>query len=240
MFSDFYTDLLSCTTALPDALKTEEIAKGLYIHLTELSEKGKLFNLTAITDRSEAVRRHAADSLHAAKVISDLARGEDKTLVDVGSGGGFPALPIAIALPNISVTALDATAKKCAFIGETASLCGVNIATVPERAEEAAASYRETFDFATARAVARLNVLLELCAPFVAVGGYFVAMKGAAADEEAEEARRAAATLGLSLEREEQYEIEGSGEGKILIYKKVSPTPEKYPRRYAQIKKKPL
>ena len=111
---------------------------------------------------------------------------------------------------------------------------------VPERAEEAALHLRESFDFATARAVARLNILAELSAPFVKVGGYFVAMKGSAAGEQIAEAAKATETLGLTFSEKIPYEIKDGGTRYIVIYKKTSATPSRYPRSYSQIKKNPL
>lgn len=240
MFPEFYDELLSASHDLPESFTTAEKAEKYRIHICELEEKGKLFNLTAITDRAEAVRKHTVDSLYLAKTVSELSAGIDgATLIDVGSGGGFPALPVAVAC-GISVTALDSTVKKCEFISSVAEKCGVDVKTVPERAEEAVASRRETFDFATARAVARLNILAELCAPFVKVGGYFLAMKGSAADEELGEAKNAVSKLGLEFQRAERYEIEDGGERSILIFKKIAPTLKEFPRRFAQIKKCPL
>ena len=238
MFSDFYKEYLGAAADLPEEFRSEETAKKLYLHLCELAEKGRLFNLTAITDPCEAVKKHVVDSLHAAAAVKDLLA--SGSLIDIGSGGGFPALPVAIACPEIAVTALDSTEKKCEFISDTASLCGVSVKTVAERAEDAAASLRETFDAATARAVARLNILAELCAPFIKVGGCFFAMKGSAAEEERLEAEEGTKKLGLSFEREIKYAIDGGGERSIIIYKKTSPTPAAYPRRYARIKKDPL
>ena len=240
MFDDFYTAFLEASDGLPESFRTEEAAKRLFTHLCELSEKGKLFNLTAITDLSDALNKHVVDSLFTAAAVKELSPGTNASLIDVGSGGGFPAIPIAVACPAIDVTALDSTAKKCEFISDTAALCGVSVKTVPERAEDAASHLRETFDFATARAVARLNVLVELCAPFVKVGGYFLAMKGSAAEEEMLEAEAGTKKLGISFERAVKYVIPDGGERSILIYKKTSPTPAAYPRRFAQIKKKPL
>ena len=238
MFSEFYEELLSASLELPESFTTADKAEKYFIHIKELEEKGKLFNLTAITDRAEAVRKHTVDSLYLAKAVCELTA-EEKTLIDVGSGGGFPSLPVAVAC-GVSVTALDSTAKKCEFISSVANKCGVDVKTVPERAEDAAKELRESFDFATARAVARLNILAELCAPFVKVGGYFLAMKGSAADEELNEARGATSKLGLEYIRAERYEIEGGGVRSILIFKKVFPTPKEFPRRFAQIKKRPL
>lgn len=238
MFPEFYEELLPAAKGLPESYVSAEKAEKYYIHINELEEKGKLFNLTAITDRSEAIRKHTVDSLYLAKTVGELSC-DGSTLIDVGSGGGFPAIPVAVAC-GISVTALDSTAKKCEFISSVAEKCGISVDTVPERAEEAVASRRETFDFATARAVARLNILTELCAPFVKVGGYFLAMKGSAADEELSEAKSAVSKLGLEFQRAERYEIEDGGERYILIFKKNAPTPKEFPRRFAQIKKRPL
>ena len=240
MFEDFYREFLMSSESLPEEFRKEETAEKLYLHISELSDKGRLFNLTAITDMTEAVNKHVVDSLFAAKAARELSGGRDADLIDIGSGGGFPAIPIAIFCPNFKVAALDSTAKKCEFISEIAKKCGIDVETIAERAEEAVYSRRETFDFVTARAVARLNVLSELCAPFVKVGGYFIAMKGSAAEEERLEAATGAEKLGLRYEKSIPYEIEGGGERRILIYKKVSPTPPEYPRRYAKIKKNPL
>lgn len=220
---------------------TDEKLNKLYVHAEELADKGKKFNLTAITDTRDVALKHFADCLAAAYKIRELSKNTEQSLLDVGSGAGFPALPIAVMCENIKVNALDSTAKKCAFISETAALSGVGITTYPERAETlAAGELRESFDFVTARAVARLNVLMELCAGFLKVGGYFVAMKGSAADEEATEARGAAKKLGLELFEKCDYEIEECGSHTLLVYKKIAPTPKTYPRPYAKIKKSPL
>lgn len=239
MFSDFYSDFIDASRGLPEEFRTEDAAKRYFLHLEGLLDKGKKFNLTAITDERGATRLHVVDSLYAAKTVKELSKG-DASLIDVGSGGGFPSLPIAISCPDVSVTALDSTAKKCIFISSVAALCGVDVKTLPVRAEEAPPDLRESFDFAAARAVARLNVLAELCSPFVKVGGYFLAMKGSAARAEAEEAKDAASRLGLSLEGSCDYFIDGGGQRSILIYKKVSPTPEEFPRSFSKIKKRPL
>ena len=233
--------LLQASKSIPEKYVSEENANKLYTHITELSEKGKRFNLTAITDPEEAVNKHTADCLFCAFVIDELTEGKESSLIDIGSGGGFPSLPIATVLSHVSVTALDATAKKCGFISDTAALCGVGINTVPKRAEEyVAEGVRESFDFATARAVARLNILMEFCAPFIKVGGYFVAMKGSAANEEIEEAETAAKKLGLTLYKSHPYTVKDGGDRAVLVYKKTASTPASYPRMYSKIKKNPL
>ena len=239
-FSEFYRELVEASYDLPQEFLEEERAKKYYIHLSELESRGRDFNLTSITDPSEAINKHVVDALFAAQCVRAISGEEKISLLDVGSGGGFPALPIAIACENVSVTALDATSKKCAFIFDTAKKSGVTIDTLPERAEEAALLRRENFDIVTARAVARLNTLVELCAAFVKVGGHFLAMKGASALEERDEASSAADKLGITLEDVARYSIKGGDDRYILIYRKTSLTPEKYPRKFAQIKKHPL
>lgn len=163
------------------------------------------------------------------------------SLLDVGSGAGFPALPIAAACPNVKVSSLDATAKKCGFIKETARLCKLDVEVFPERAEALArGELRGSFDFVTARAVARLNILAELCSPFLKVGGVFAAMKGPSADDEAKEAEPAAKKLSLELFEKYDYEAKGLGRRSILLYRKKAATSDKYPRPFSKIKKDPL
>lgn len=240
MFNEFSNELHKEAGKIPARLISEEKCFRLFVHLEELSEKGKQFNLTSIKDPVQARQKHILDCLYCSKEIERLSQNISSSLIDIGSGGGFPALPIACTLDNISVTALDSTAKKCNFIAQTAAKCGVAVETVPERAEDAVKRLFEKFDFATARAVARLNILMELSAPFVKVGGYFVAMKGSSASEEISEAENACSSLGLTFSECVPYEIENGGRRYIVIYEKTSHTPQIYPRNYSQIKKKPL
>ena len=181
---------------LPEAFASPEAAGKLFVVTERLVSCNRQFNLTAITEPEEILTKHVVDSLFAAAAIGTFAPGGGK-LLDVGAGGGFPSLPVAAALPELSVLAMDATAKKCRYIEETAAAAGMaNVAVLNARAEEASSSLGASFDFVTARAVARLNVLAELCAPLCRVGGIFVAMKGPGGDEEAAEAARALRTLG--------------------------------------------
>lgn len=212
-------------------------------------------NVTAISDGDGILVKHIIDSLCCAEAVAryaDAARGEGAdgdssgaerrlTLCDVGSGGGFPALPIAAALGDISVCALDSTAKKCRFIEESAASAGItNLTSVCARAEEAKGLFG-TFDFVTARAVAALPVLIEICAPLLKVGGYFFAMKGKNADAELASSERAARELGLTLADSVRYELpEDSGSRAIFVFRKTSPTPARYPREYRKIVKAPL
>ncbi len=233
-------------SALCEKARLSHLSEGceekLYTICEQLDLRSKQFNLTAITEPEEVLKKHVIDCLFAADCIGSLA-GEGQRLLDVGSGAGFPSLPVAAALPHISVSAMDSTAKKTVYMNETAALAGIeNFRATPARAEEAARGrWREDFDICTARAVARLNVLMELCAPFLKVGGYFVSMKGAAAEEEHEEARSAAKKLGLTFVEKRQYALPDMDDARfLLIYRKDSKTPEAYPRNFSQISKKPL
>ena len=167
---------------------------------------------------------------------ADLA---GKRLIDVGCGAGFPGVPIAIASPTTSVTLLDSLGKRMAWLETVLPQLGVNAECVTARAEEAVATCRESYDFASSRAVARLNILLELTAPFVKVGGAVLAMKGAAAEEELQEAKNAISKLGLKVEKVHHFPIDGADHA-VIVLRKVKPTPSQYPRRYAKIKQAPL
>lgn len=217
-----------------------------YADLAEEMEKISLclkesrLNVTAIKDEEGILSRHIIDSLYAARELGNVCKDGDR-LCDVGSGGGFPALPVAAALGGVRVTAMDSTAKKCRYIAETAKSAGlVNVDTVSVRAEEATELF-DTFDAVCARAVAALPVLCELCAPLLRVGGHFVAMKGEKAADEIAEASHAAKVLGLELLRVVEYSLPEGGDHRALaVYRKVAPTPKGYPREYKRIVKAPL
>ena len=198
-------------------------------------EQNKVMNLTAITEPDQVAKLHLLDSL-SILAVKDL-RG--KRLVDVGCGAGFPGVPVKIACPEVDLTLLDSLGKRMNWLETILPQLGVEANCVTARAEEAVASVRESYDFATSRAVARLNILLELTAPFVKVGGYVLAMKGTAALEELEEAKKAIKTLGLKLEEVREFPVDGTAHT-VIVLKKVSPTPAKYPRRFAKIKQAPL
>ncbi len=197
--------------------------------------QNEVMNLTAITDPAQVGKLHLLDSLTVLKAESLSG----KTLIDVGCGAGFPGVPIAIASPGTAVTLLDSLGKRVKWLETILPTLGIPAACVTARAEEAAAQYREQFDFATSRAVARLNILLELTAPFVKVGGAVLAMKGAAAREELEEAKTAVKKLGLQVEKILDFPIDGASHS-VIVLRKLRPTPPQYPRRYAKIKQNPL
>ena len=198
-------------------------------------KQNEVMNLTAITEPSAVAKLHLLDSL-SVLCAADLS---GKSLIDVGCGAGFPGVPVAIGCQNARVTLLDSLGKRVKWLQEILPTLGIHADCVTARAEEAAPKYRETFDYATSRAVARLNILLELTAPFVKVGGAVLAMKGSAAREELDEAKTAVKRLGLQVEKILDFTIDGATHS-VIVLRKVSPTPAQYPRRYAKIKQNPL
>ena len=198
-------------------------------------KQNEVMNLTAITEPAAVAKLHLADSVTVLK-CADL-RG--KSLIDVGCGAGLPGVPIKIACPEVQLTLLDSLGKRMTWLETVLPQLGVEATCVTARAEEAVATRREQYDFATSRAVARLNILLELTAPFVKVGGAVLAMKGAAAEEELAEAKTAIVKLGLKLEKVHHFPIDGADHA-VIVLRKVKPTPAQYPRRYAKIKQSPL
>jgi len=168
-----------------------------------------------------------------------LADFRGKTMIDVGCGGGFPGVPLAIACPEAKVTLLDSLGKRMTWLEQTLPTLGINARCITGRAEEEVSKRREQYDFALSRAVARLNILCELCLPYVKVGGWFLAMKGSAAAEEAKEAERAITLLGGRLEEIVNFTIDGASHP-VLKIRKMKPTPPTYPRRYGKIKQQPL
>lgn len=200
-----------------------------------LIEKNAVMNLTAITEPSAVAQLHFLDCI----ALLNAADFREKRVIDVGCGAGFPGVPLKIAEPSIRLTLLDSLAKRMNWLSETLPALGVDAEIITARAEEFAAQRREQYDLATSRAVARLNVLAELCLPFVRVGGKFLAMKGALAQEEVEEARRGIERLGGHVLRIFEYPV-ADAVHKAVVIEKLRPTPPQYPRAFAKIKKSPL
>ena len=195
-------------------------------------------NLTAITEETEVYIKHFYDSLLLAKSI-DL--NEVKTLCDVGSGAGFPSIPLKIAFPHLKITIIDALDKRWVFLKELAKLLNLeNIELVHSRAEDYAKAHREVFDVVTARAVARENILNELCIPLTRVDGHFISMKGKNADEELNEGKSLEILKGKIVDRKDYYLPEEESKRVLVVIKHYEKCPNKYPRAFGAIKKNPL
>jgi len=203
-----------------------------------LTETNKNLNLTAITEPKEIVTKHFADSL----TLLDVGIPENAKVIDVGTGGGFPALPLLIARNDIDITMIDGANKKLNFVRSVCEDLKLDAEVIHCRAEELGKDkdYREQYDVATARAVSALNVIAEYCLPFVKVGGTFLAMKSAKAEEELDAAKKAIKLLGGEVVKVCKYDIADCGERNIIVIKKISQTPSKYPRASAKIAKQPL
>ena len=204
-----------------------------------LVEQNKTMNLTAITDPDGIAVKHFADSI---SVLSAVDFKSGAKVLDVGTGAGFPGIPLLIMRPDIDLTMLDSTAKKLKYVANTVDSLGLNAKVLHSRAEEAAQKpeYRESFDIVCSRAVAALNILCEYCLPFVKKDGIFAAMKGAKAQEEIDVANNAIKTLGGEIIDKKSFTLSDGAERTIIIIKKISQNLPKYPRPSAQIAKKPL
>ncbi len=219
---------------------TEGECRGLDVIGNCLVEQNKVMNLTALTDERGVALLHFWDCL----TLLDTGVFLQKNVIDVGCGGGFPSLPLALCAPDCNITANDSTAKKLTFVADTAKKAGIcNLTTLTGRAEELSLKkeHRQQYDVAVSRGVARLNVLCEWCMPFVKTGGYFVAMKGEKGREEAEEAKNAVCVLGGELVDIIDIKVpEFDYLHTLVIIKKIKETPAMYPRKNGQIQKKPL
>ena len=203
-----------------------------------LLETNKVMNLTAITEPEEVARLHFLDSA----ALLTLADFRGKTVVDVGTGAGFPGMPLRLIEPSLRLTLLDSLGKRITFLQGCCDALGLtDVRCVHARAEEFAGAQRENYDIAVSRAVANLRLLSELCLPLVKVGGQFLAMKSAGSDAEIDEAGKAIALLGGKLAAVRDYPIPGTEvTHRLVVIEKVSPTPKRYPRPFAKIKKAPL
>jgi len=204
-----------------------------------LEKRGQEFNLTAITGEEDVAWLHFLDSIALLKLYDF----KNAKVIDVGSGAGFPGVPLKIAEPSIRLTLLDATLKRVAFLSELCGIIELGATCIHARAEEAAyeLNKRERFDIAVSRAVADLNVLCELCLPFIRVGGSFLAMKSVDTGDEINQANRAIEELGGELSVNFDYTVPGTDIARRVVHiKKTSKTPVLYPRRFVRIKREPL
>lgn len=202
-----------------------------------LGDNNKKFNLTSITDKNEVYIKHFLDS-----VVGEKYFPIDAKVVEIGSGGGFPSLPLKIIRKDLNFLLVESTGKKCGYLKEAVDKLRLNcVQVLNSRAEDAAREviYREKFDVSVARAVARLNTLAEYCLPFVKIGGRFIAYKGDC-DDEISEALKAFCVLGGEIENIEKFELPDCGRRTLIIVKKVKPTPPLYPRGQGREKKCPI
>lgn len=236
--SDFKRVLLDTLSECGMSLDDTAVDR-LCIYNDMLIERNEVMNLTALTEPRDVALKHFADSL---TLLTYCDIPEGASIVDVGTGAGFPGMALAIARPDLRITLLDSLQKRLIFLDEVGVSLGLsNIHTVHSRAEDGAhTELRESFDIAVARAVAPLNVLCEYCLPYVKAGGRFLAMKGKGADAEISEASAAIELLGGELTARHSFTLSEAGERDIIEISKTSPTPEKYPRKAKQIKNKAL
>lgn len=239
-FYDLCKEIFSVNTGLPPI--DEDKANKLYLLTNRMLDVNKTMNLTAIKEEKAIILRHYADSL---MISEHLAA--NSSIIDVGCGAGFPTLPLAIFRPDLQITALDSTAKRIEYVRQTTELLGLNnVTAIAERAECIGNSkdYREQFDYATARAVAALPILTELCLPFVKIGGQFVAMKAQKGTDEVSASKTAIKKCGGDLTHsivKSLIDIDKSAENRtIVVISKCAQTPREYPRHYSKISKKPL
>jgi len=217
----------------------EGAAASFETYFSFLEKRGREFNLTAITGEEDVARLHFLDSI----ALLNAANFQNARVIDVGSGAGFPGVPLKIVDPSIELTLLDATYKRVAFLSELCGILEIKAECIHARAEEAACDFdkREQFDIAVSRAVADSNILSELCLPFVRTGGYFVAMKSIGSNDEVAQAGGAIKKLGGDFSGFFDYTIPGTDIAhRAVLIRKTTKTPDIYPRRFARIKRDPL
>ena len=225
---------------------------SFYKYYQMLVEKNKVMNLTAITEIDDVITKHFIDSISLVKVFSELSQYEKEDnndsiepirILDLGTGAGFPGLPVKISCPELSVTLMDSLEKRLKFLDEVITALDLkDCDTVHSRAEDAGRNkkFREKYDIVTARAVAKLSVLAEYCLPLVKVGGVFLAMKAHSEEEEAEGAK-AIALLGGTIEKTDTFKLPGTDmERTIIVVRKIRPTPARFPRKAGTPSKTPI
>ena len=238
--ADFISkSLLKEKAALYGVGLDEKALERFDIYARLLVEWNDKINLTAITEPDEIVIKHFVDSL---SIFSAVDIPEGSRVIDVGTGAGFPGVAMLIARPDLDITLMDSTNKKLNVIRDILENIGLEANVVHKRAEEAGQSkdFRESYDFATARAVSNLRDLSEFCLPFVKVGGTFISMKSAKADEEIEEGKKAISVLGGRIREKKTFNLEDAGERTVILIEKSSSTPAKYPRPSAKMAKYPI
>lgn len=233
-------EIIKSATADYKIQLTENQLEQLEKYFKLLVEWNEKINLTAITDEQGVAVKHFADSLSLFNYV-DIP--ENSTIIDVGTGAGFPGIVLKIARPDIRLTLLDSLQKRLNFLDTVLSELSLDAVLIHSRAEDGGQDIdlRESFDFVVSRAVARLNVLAEYCIPYVRLSGNFIAMKGPDAENEIANGRKAVQTLGGKIKKIHTFSLAlDGGERTIIEIEKIAPTPDKYPRSYGKIKAKPL
>ena len=238
MNNDFKNKMIELARMINDEL-TEDQVENFFKYMNLLLEWNEKINLTAITEVNDVILKHFIDSMTVLKYIE-----KDKSIIDVGTGAGFPGIPIAIMREDVKITLLDSLNKRINFLNEVCSELKINnIETIHGRAEEAGQNkqYREKYDIAVSRAVANMTTLSEYLIPFVKVGGICICMKGSEIDHELEQAKFAIKELGGKIEKVEKFNLPDSDiERNIVIIKKIKPTPNRYPRKAGMPSKMPI
>ena len=222
---------------------TDEQIEQFLQYYEMLVEKNKVMNLTGITEYEEVIQKHFLDSLSLIRVIPDIAS-QKLTVIDLGTGAGFPGIPLKIAFPELEITLMDSLNKRILFLQEVIDALGLKkVSAVHGRAEEMAsnATHRQQYDLCVSRAVSNLAVLTEYCLPFVKKGGLFVSYKSADSDAEIQEGKKAISILGGKLTSVDKFQLPDSDLRRALVcIKKVKDTPKKYPRKAGTPEKLPL
>lgn len=235
---DYNTILFDETKKNGMELSDKQIAQfNLYYEL--LTAKNKVMNLTAITEYNDVVKKHFIDSMMISRVL-DMKK--INSLCDVGTGAGFPGIPLKIVYPHLHLALVDSVGKRVNFLSEVVEKLGLeDVEAIHSRTEDLAHNikYREKYDLVTARAVASMNVLSEYCIPYAKIGGYFAAYKSGNVEEEIETAKNAVKTLGGKIEKTDMFELYEMGRSIVLI-RKVNSTPKIYPRKAGTPSKNPI